>query len=283
MTIEEKFKLLITEVEKASEAARAYFESTDFSNEQKSDGSVVTEIDKKVELVIRTFVSKYSPDDSIIGEEEADIIGTSNFVWHIDPIDGTDNFLRKIPFCAISIARLGDTAEDSFAIVHNPITNLTFSSLMDDGAYENEHLTNLTAEPLGGRFTITIGRGKSESWMVPAGHALVAACANEFGKCCAYGSTALELAYVSAGRIDAFLTYGLNSYDYAAGLYLVKAAGGTISVFEDGEWHEWTDSLKELCKEHGKIILVSHPDVHARVRDFIGDPKGWATAVEKSL
>lgn len=160
MDIEEKFKLLIVEVEKASESARAYFESNDFSNEQKSDGSVVTQIDTEIEAVIRSFIAEHFPDDSIVGEENDDVTGTSSFVWHIDPIDGTDNFLRKIPFCAISIARLGDTAEDSFAIVHNPITNLTFASLMEDGAYENEHVTNMTAEPLGGKFTFSLGRGQ---------------------------------------------------------------------------------------------------------------------------
>ncbi len=153
---------------------------------------------------------------------------------------------------------------------------------MDEGTYENEHITNLTAEPLGGRFTITIGRGKSEPWMVPACYALTTACGIKFGKCCAYGSTALELAYVSAGRIDAFLIYGLHSWDFAAGLYLVKAAGGTISVFEEGEWKEWTDSIKELCTDHARIILVSHPDVHKKVTDYIGDPKSWAFTVEKS-
>lgn len=282
MNIEEKFQLLIEEVEKASKTARAYFESTDFSNEQKSDGSVVTKIDKEIEVVIRSFITKHFPEDSIIGEEDNDVVGTSSFVWHLDPIDGTDNFLRKIPFCAISIARLGDTAEDSFAIVHNPITDLTFASLMDEGTYENEHLTNLTAEPLGGRFLTCIGAVNTEPWMVSAKQQLMIGCADKFGKGRSYGSTALELAYVSAGRIDAFLTYGLHSWDYAAGLYLVRAAGGTISVFENDEWREWTDSIKELCKEHGKIILVSHPDVHAEVRDFIGNPKDWATAVEKS-
>jgi myo-inositol-1(or 4)-monophosphatase len=198
----------------------------------------------------------------------------SNFLGHL--VDGTDNFLRKIPFCAISIARLGDTPEDSFAIVHNPITNHTFSSFMHGGAYENEHVTNLTAEPLGGRFTITIGRGRAP-WMAPAGHAITAGCAAKFGRCLAYGSTALELAYVSAGRIDGFLTFGLASYDYAAGLYLVRAAGGAISVFEDNAWHIWEGSIKELCSQHRRTIFVSHPDVHESVRDFIGDPARWSS------
>lgn len=278
MTVEDKFHLLLQEVREVSILARNYFESPDFSNEQKTDGSVVTEVDKAIERVIRTFIDTHFPDDAVIGEEEDDKPGTSGFVWHVDPIDGTDNFLRKIPFCAVSIARLGDTAEDSFAIVHNPITNLTFASIMENGTFENEHLTNLTAEPLGGRYTVTVGRGR-QPWMKGAGNNIITACDEKFGRGVRYGSTALELAYVSAGRIDGFLTFGLSSYDYAAGAYLVRAAGGTISVFENGAWSEWTASIKELCAEHGKTIFVSHPDVHCEMRDFIGDPKRWANEV----
>lgn len=275
MNIEEKFIALIKEVEKASHIAREYFDSDSLVKEDKDDGSMVTEVDKGIERILRNFVQEHFPDDSIIGEEEDSVEGTSGFVWHIDPIDGTDNFLRKIPFCAVSIARLGDTQEDSFAIVHNPITNQTFASLMENGTYENERITNLTAEPLGSKYVIGMGRGRKESWMVPAGFAIQKLLGEKYGRCMPYNCTALELAYISAGRIDAFITYGLHSYDYAAGLYLVKAAGGAISVFENGEWKLWTGSLKELCSEHGRIMFVSHPDINKEMTDLIGDPRAW--------
>lgn len=275
MHTEEKYHLLLEEIVSLSAVARAYFDSDDFANEQKEDGSVVTKIDAEIEEKLRRFVKEHFPDDAIVGEEEDDVVGTSGYVWHIDPIDGTDNFLRKIPFCAISVARLGDTADGSFGIVHNPITNHTFASFKDGGAYENERVTNMTAQPLGGKYTISLGRGR-ESWMESAGKGITAAVAAEFGRGKAYGSTALELAYLSAGRIDGFITFGLNTYDYGAGLYLVKAAGGAISVFEDGVWKLWEGTIKELCDVHGKTIFASHPDVHEKMRDFIGDPKAWA-------
>lgn len=275
MDIDEKFDLLKKEIQIASQLAHDYFDSDDFSNEQKEDGSVVTAIDTEIEKVLREFIDRHFPQDAIVGEEGDKKLGTSEFVWHVDPIDGTDNFLRKIPFCAVSVARLGNQTEDSFAIVHNPITDHTFSSLMDDGVYENERVAQLAAEPLGGKYTISIGRGRA-AWMKPAAQAIRAACENEFGRGAAYGSTALELAYLAAGRIDGFLTFGLSSYDYAAGLYLVRAAGGTISVFEDGAWSEYTGTLKDLCANHGKTIFASHPDVHTRMRDFIGNPESWA-------
>lgn len=276
MNIEEKFELLITKIKEVSTVAKEYFDSESIDNEQKADGSVVTEVDKKIEDMLKIFLKEYFPEDSVIAEEGDNVAGTGSFVWHIDPIDGTDNFLRKIPFCAVSVARLGDTLEDSFGIVHNPITQQTFASIMENGAYENERVTNLTAEPLGGKYTISIGRSRKESWMQPAAYKIQEAVGTKFGRCHPYHCTALELAYLSAGRIDGFLTFGLNSYDYAAGLYLVKAAGGSLSVFEDDVWKLYTGSLKELCSTHGKIIFASHPDIHCEIRDFIGNPKAWA-------
>jgi len=275
MDIETAFSKLIEEIEAAGLIARQYFEDDNTENEQKQDGSVVTAVDQGIERLLRTFVDKHFPDDAIVGEEEDNKAGTSGFVWHIDPIDGTDNFLRKIPFCAVSVARLGDTAEDSFGIVHNPLTGQTFASLMEDGVYENKRVRQMSAEGLGGRYITAIGRGR-EPWMRPAMFRLLEALTNKYGGAKTYGSTALELAYVAAGRIDSFLTFGLNTYDYAAGLYLARAAGGQISVFEDGRWQTWERSLKELCDHHGKTIFVSHPAVHEEMRSFIGDPKSWA-------
>lgn len=277
MNTDEKFKLLKTEIEVVSKMARDYFDSADFSNEQKADGSVVTEIDQAIEKRLRSFITENFPDDAVVGEEHEDTPGTSGFVWHIDPIDGTDNFLRKIPFCAVSIARLGDTEEGSFGIVHNPITSHTFASIASGEMFENEHVGKITAEPLGGKYVISVGRGRSETWMAPAARNIIAGCTEEFGKSTAYGSTALELAYLAAGRIDGYLTFGLYSYDYAAGLFLVRAAGGMISVFEDEVWRVWEGSIKDLCVTHGKTIFTSHPDMHLTMRDFIGSPQRWAT------
>ena len=272
--LEKKFQALIAYIETVGQIARDYFDSEDFPNELKEDGSVVTYVDKTIETGLRSFIEEHFPEDSIVGEEHDDTTGTSGFVWHIDPIDGTDNFLRKIPFCAISVARLGDTAEDSFGIVHNPITKHTFASLMENGAYENERLTNLTAEPLGGKYVIGLGRGR-EVWMKRASYRIMEGVGLKYGRCAPYHSTALELAYLSAGRLDGFLTFGLNTYDYGAGLFLVRAAGGAISVLEDGVWQRWEGSIKDLCDCHGKTIFASHPDIHDDIRDFIGIPMDW--------
>jgi len=276
MKIEKQFQELARTIRNSGEQAHEYFISSSTDHLTKSDGSVVTEIDQQIERDLLDFVQKNFPDDAIVGEEYGDRQGNSSFVWHIDPIDGTDNFLRKIPFCGVSVARLGDTFEDSFGIVYNPLTRQMFSSLGDEGVFENEHVCNLTSEPLGGRFVISIGRGKGEPWMKKASYALQEELGNRFGKCLAYGSTALELAYIAANRIDAYLTFGLKSYDYAAGLFIARTAGARISVHTAEGWSEWKESIKELCSIHGRTIFVSHPDIHEDILSVIGDPKKWS-------
>ncbi len=277
LDIEKRFHELKKVIEETGKVAFKYFDADDISNEQKSDGTVVTKVDRNIETTLLEYIEETFPEDAIIGEEYGEHAGGSGFVWHIDPIDGTDNFLRKIPFCAISVARLGDSAEGSFGIVHNPITKQTFSSFLEipGEVYENERVCNLTADSLGGKYVVTIGRSTKEPWMKPASHALNEAIGMKYGKCTSYGCSALELAYIAANRIDAYLTYGLNSYDYAAGLFLVKAAGGAISVFEDHEWKLWKSNLKELCSQHGRILFTSHPNIHDGMLKFIGDPKAW--------
>jgi myo-inositol-1(or 4)-monophosphatase len=275
MTIEEKFHALVALVETEGLKARAYFDDNQSANEQKADGSVVTQIDKDIEAALVSFIRVEFPDDSVVGEEGEGYVGTSDFVWHIDPIDGTDNFLRRIPFCAISVARLGSTSEDSFGIVHNPITKQTFAALMDGGVYESEHIHTMTDELLGGRAVVSIARGR-ESWMKSASYNLKKGLGMRFGKCDPYGCCALELAYIAANRIDGQLTFGLNSYDYGAGLFLVKAAGGLISVFENGVWSPSTGSLKDLCATHGKTMFISHGGIHSDALSLIGNPRDWS-------
>lgn len=278
MDIEKEFYDLKLAIEEVGKVAYAYFDSSDTSYEQKLDNTVVTEVDKNVEAFLLGYIKEHFPNDTIVGEEYGETTGTSGFVWYIDPIDGTDNFLRKVPFSAISVARLGDSVEDSFGIVYNPITRQMFSSLAESegGVYENERVCHLTADSLGGRYVIAIGRGRKEPWMKSAGYALSEGLGMKFGKCKAFDCTALELSYVASNRFDGFLTYGLKPYDYAAGLFLTKAAGAAISIYENGEWRLWTQNLKELCAIQDRTIFVSHRDTHQDFIEFIGDPKLWA-------
>lgn len=275
MDIQKKFTDLLVEVEAAGEIARHYFDSDETTNEIKSDGSVVTHVDQEIEARLTDFIRREFPDDAIIGEEGAGCQGTSSFVWHIDPIDGTDNFLREIPFTAISVARLGDGPEGSFGIVHNPITRRTFSSYMEGGVYENSRSHVVNSDMLGGRAIISVATGK-EAWMKTAKYNLMKALGEALGRGTALNCAALELGYVAANRIDGVLILGLKTYDYAAGLYLVRAAGGVIYVFRDGRWQLYSGAIKALCDQHGEFMFAAHAGVADQALAIIGDPQAWA-------
>ncbi len=254
-------------------AADAFY-AGDMHFDKKPDMTVVTKTDRAVEESIVRFVSAHFPEDSIVGEETGIQRKTSSFVWHIDPIDGTENFLRRIPFFGISVARLGDTPDGSFGMVYNPITKQLFSSYKDAAGdmYENERVCTMTPDKLGSRYFINMGRRAREPWMKTATFSIQKDLTLQFGRCWSIGCTSLELSYLAANRIDGFITFGLETYDYAAGLFLVRASGGKISVFEGGTWREWTQSIKALCELSGPVIFASHPDTHLMFLDAIGDP-----------
>lgn len=279
MNIETQYKSLITEIEDAGEAARDYFYAHESQNVAKSDGSLVTEIDTMTEDRLRAHIVTYFPDDTIVGEEGDDTVGTSGFVWYIDPIDGTENFIRKIPFFCITEVRLGPSAEGSFAVVHNPITKQTFASIMEDGVYENTNLCELSAQGIANKTLIHVTSNKDEEWMKPARYRLQAEFARRYGKSGIFGSALLEYAYVASNRIDGFLNIGLNAWDSAAGLYLVKAAGGAISIYADGKWSRYEGPIKELYGQSRRekiISFVSHPAIHDEILELVGDPRQWA-------
>lgn len=269
------FRALQIEVREAGELAREYFISESMANEQKADGSVVTAIDTAIEARLFEYIRTHFPQDSIVAEEGGGHVGDGAYVWYVDPIDGTDNFFRRIPFTAISVARLGDTAEDSFALVYNPITDQLFASAMDEGVYENTRVHTLHDDTEGGRAIVSVCRGKA-SWMKTAAYNLQKQFGVTLGKGTAYGCCALEIAYIAANRIDGALVFGLNPYDYAAGLYLVESAGGRISVWQDGAWQRWTGSIKALCALPECTLFVSHAGIHDQVRELIQNPQQWS-------
>lgn len=284
MNIEKEFEALKTLIEDCGELAREYYYNPENARTGKDDGTIVTEIDTTIETRLRAYVQEHFPDDTIVGEEGDDVVGTSGYVWYIDPIDGTENLVRKIPFFAITATRLGPGPEDSFAIVHNPISRQTFAALMEDGMYENENIATLTSETIGDRIVVDVanGSGKDGAILKKARYALITGLGMHYGKSGNYNSGLLEFAYVASGRLDGFLSLQHKPWDSAAGLYLVKAAGGAIHKFTNGKWELYEGSIRDLYGESYReqhIYFVSHPDIAAEVLEFIGNPYDWAERI----
>lgn len=193
---------------------------------------IVTQVDIETETLIRSIIAKQYPEHSILGEE-AGQTGSSDYRWIIDPIDGTNNFARRIPHFCVSIALELNNLEHTGVIV-NPSLAETYQAQKDAASFKNNKAISVSdCENLETAFvTMSFSsQPKDVKFANPIWEDLLSKChvARRMG------STALELAFVAEGRSDAFVGFGQNHWDYAAGILLVKEAGGVVDLEDNGK------------------------------------------------
>lgn len=192
---------------------------------------VVTETDKKAEQKIASIIKKAFPSHSIIAEESGKDMHRSVYTWIIDPLDGTGNFTIMLPFFNTSIALMkGNTPV--LGVVYSPIQNELFHAVKGEGAFLNGKRICVSRQddPLKTRTAFCHG-GKTPELIKRSTDRYVKLKLNQW-KIRQLGSAALELAYVAAGRLDAFWMTDLHLWDVAAGVLLVQEAGGLVTDFE---------------------------------------------------
>ena len=192
----------------------------------------VTEFDRTAEALIVTTLRRVRPDDSIVGEEGADHAGTSGFEWHIDPIDGTANFVYDLPAWCTSVAVVDDDGPLAGA-VYVPVTDELFSAARGGGASRNgSPIRCSTASQLA---MALVGTGFNYSPAVREVQARrLTTLLPQVRDLRRYGSAALDLCMVACGRLDAYFEEHLNSWDLAAGVLIASEAGATTSNFGSG-------------------------------------------------
>ena len=201
--------------------------------EEKGVNNFVTEVDKAAEKEILYHLKQAYPDHGFLGEEGG-IQGNpdSDYLWIIDPLDGTTNFIRGIPHYAVSIACV-HKGQVEHAVVFDPLKLEEFTASRGRGAQLNSRRIRVTSrQSLQGAL---IGTGipykaRNEDWIPDYTRSLEAVSKQTAGIRRA-GSAALDLAYVAAGRLDGFWEIGLSKWDIAAGALLIREAGGLISDF----------------------------------------------------
>ena len=198
----------------------------------KGPGDFVTASDKKVEKILIEELQKARPDYEILSEESGKIgKKNSEFRWIIDPIDGTSNFLHGIPHFAISIG-LEHNKEIICGIIYDPIKDEMFTAEKGNGSYLNNQRMRVSARSKLKDCIIFTGGPKHGSTSSELS-------LKEYNKFSAQvlipirklGSGSLDMAYVAAGRCDGFWSRDLNYWDIAAGIILVKEAGGFVTDF----------------------------------------------------
>jgi len=228
--------VMVNAVRKAARGVQRDFgEIANLQVSVKGPGNYVTAADKRCEKIIREELEKARPGYSFLMEESGSVTGRdADSRWIIDPIDGTTNFIHSIPFFALTVA-LERKSDIVAAVTYNPISDELYTAERGQGAYLNNRRLRVAA-----RKTLA---DSVVAWGIPIigdedRHAQfqreVALVQRKVSGIRQIGSAALELAYVAAGRIDVMRASGLNPWDSAAGILLVREAGG-VSTSAEGE------------------------------------------------
>ncbi len=206
--------------------------------EEKGRNDYVSDIDRKAERELIYHIHKAHPDHAIQAEESGFVEGkggASDYTWIIDPLDGTTNFLRGIPHYAISIA-CTYRGKLEHGLIYDPTRDEAFSASRGRGARLNGRRIRVSQQrDLGSAIVATgIPFRSHQAGHLPAYCRSLEAVASQSAEIRRAGSAALDLAYVAAGRHDAFWEMGLQVWDVAAGALLVQEAGGLVSDFSGG-------------------------------------------------
>ena len=189
---------------------------------------LVSDADRAVEKKIIELIRAEYPEHSIFGEETGRDSGNSEYCWVIDPIDGTQSFVKRHPYFSISIA-LKKNGKTIAGCVYAPVLGLMFSAEEGKGAFENGvpmHVSD--CDEIGNAACATgfacLRAQKMEHNNLKYFNEIVPLI-RDIKRC---GSAALDLAFVASGRYDAYWEFSLAEYDIAAGIFLVESAGGVV-------------------------------------------------------
>lgn len=225
----------------------------------------VTEADHQAERAILNFLAEVRPDDSVLAEEEGGSRDLTGRHWLVDPLDGTVNFLHGIPHVAVSVALYEDGVPLAAAVV-DVIRSDEFTAAAGKGARLNgESMAVSTTARLGDAIVATgFPYDRQKNGVVYA--SIVGAALKEVRGIRRFGSAALDLAWVAAGRFDGYWEFGLGPWDIGAGMLLVLEAGGLVTDHEGNPSGVFDD-----------VYLAAGPALHSQLVALVNEamPPGW--------
>jgi len=201
----------------------------------KGPGNYVSQADRKAEKIVREELLKARPTYGFLGEETGEEIkGTDGaHRWIVDPLDGTTNFLHGIPLFAVSIG-LERNGEMVAGVIYNPASDELFTAEKGGGAFVNDRRLRVSgrkslSDAVVGCGVPHLGHGMHGRFLIQLRHVM-----GEVAGVRRLGSASLDLAYVAAGRLDGYWEEALNPWDMAAGIILIREAGGFTSDLTGG-------------------------------------------------
>jgi myo-inositol-1(or 4)-monophosphatase len=243
------------------------FFSQGVATEYKGDVDLVTVADRTAEKLIRERLSEAFPEHGIFGEEGTRDRLEGEFRWNVDPLDGTTNFAHGLPQFCVSLGleqRQKGLAPDAdgtmvAAIIYDPLRDELYAAERGRGAWLNGRPMRVSSTPELAEALVATGFPSHKRHESPNIHFYQEFCLRSHGVRRA-GSAALDLAYVAAGRLDAFWEFNLNPWDTAAGFLLVEEAGGQMTGFSGNPFR--LDSRE---------ILASNGLIHAELVGLFAD------------
>ena len=215
--------------------SRDFGEVQNLQVSMKGPGDYVSQADRKAEEIVKAELMRARPDYSFLGEESGTIEGTDGqHRWIVDPLDGTTNFLHGIPMFSVSIA-LERQDQIVAGVVYNPALDELYTAERGGGAFLNDRRLRVAArnkltDAVVGTGVPHLGRGEHGKYLIQLRNVM-----GEVAGIRRIGSAALDLAYVAAGRFDGFWEDHLHAWDIAAGLILIREAGGFVSDTAGGQ------------------------------------------------
>lgn len=242
----------------ASEAARVLKSACDREKvvERKSPLELVTDTDRRVEAMIVDIIRKEFPEHSVVAEESPRVTGTSDWVWYVDPLDGTTNFAHAFPHFAVSIAAAKE-GQLRFGVVCDPLREETFTAHLGGGSFLNGRPIAVSRTPTLDAALVATGfpydRCRNPDFYLSFFKAFMLRVQGIRRG----GSAALDLCYVAAGRLDGFWEWKLHPWDTSAGALIVREAGGTVTDFSGNFFDPHMDqTLASNGAVHSQMLAV---------------------------
>lgn len=224
--------------------------------EQKgSFSNLVSYVDKEAENRLVKKLEELLPGAGFIGEEGTEVIGTNEYKWIIDPLDGTTNFLHGLPLFAISIG-LTRNDETILGIVHEVMHQECFHAIEGGKAYCNEK--EISISPIKHLNESLLATGfpyyhteKKENYLE-----IIKTFLEQTHGIRRLGSAAIDLAYVACGRMEGFFEYNLKPWDVAGGTFILQQAGGKVTDFSGGDNYIFGGELCAAGHVHAEMLKV---------------------------
>lgn len=200
--------------------------------EKGRSGDLVTEADQAAEVAVLAVLRRHLSEHAILAEESG-ASGDQNapLLWAVDPLDGTTNYAHQFPFCAVSIGLLIEGVP-SVGVVYNPILNELYQAATGLGATCNRQPIQVSDTPTLEKSLLVTGFAYDRRETIDNNYAEFCQLTHLTQGVRRGGSAAIDLAFVASGRLDGYWERGLSPWDLAAGIVLVREAGGQVSAYD---------------------------------------------------